>query len=257
MRENMLLADLNLEELPTPVLVSMKKAINELLLIRKKAAFIERTLKRHASVSIKEPLYPESYEEAKARIISHNSRSLFALPKSILHMHYRERLRYLPCVLAQNWESVFPYGDNSVRQFYVYAHVDPREASTALPSLTTILTGGPFYIGKGSKNRAWDLKRNQGHGKYIAHIRAAGFPDSSMVNIIENNLTEREALVFEAKLIYILGSIYDERVKGCLVNLADHVRPLFKESMTKFPSRKSFNAKVQAWQAEQLMLTLP
>jgi hypothetical protein len=71
------------------------------------------------------------------------------------------------------------------------------------------------------------LKRNEGHGKRLRAVQALGYPATAIVHLIAEHLTEQEALCLEAKLIYFFGSIYDTTAKGCLVNLADHMRPDF------------------------------
>lgn len=151
----------------------------------------------------------------------------------------------MPCLLAQDWTTVFPNRSNDMTEFYVYAHLDPRDAPIKLYALQLALKGVPFYIGKGTGNRAWDLKRNQGHGKKIKQIRDAGFPDTSMVQIIADSLGERDALILEAKLIYLFGSIYDQTIhKGCLFNLADSARPSFTKPMQKLPKRRLYGQRL-------------
>jgi hypothetical protein len=250
MREDMLLSDLNLTELPLNVLVELKRAINAEILTRKKAHYVARQLQGQ---SITRPLLNDpsrEYEEVIQDFIQFNSERLLALPAAERRHTFRDRIRYLPCLLAQNWKYLFPTVNKAPGDCYVYAHVDPRQRPTALHALSVQLPGSPFYIGKGSGARAWDLKRNQGHGKIIKQIRDEGFPDSSIVQVIAENLSERDALMLEAKLIYLLGSIYDETINGCLLNLADHIKPQFIQGMAKLPARNTFNArKTQAAQA--------
>jgi hypothetical protein len=118
--------------------------------------------------------------------------------------------------------------------------------------MQTVLGGEPFYIGKGSESRAWDLKRNQGHGKRIQRLRNLGYADTSLVSIIADTLTERDALILEAKLIYLFGSIYDDTVRGYLLNLADHARPVFAQTMKPFPSRESYYHSLQILATEAI-----
>lgn len=78
--------------------------------------------------------------------------------------------------------------------YYVYAYL--RE------------DGSPYYIGKGSKRRAWQT-----------HKRANGSDlrprDYSRIKIIEQDLSEKEAWLLEAALIEQHGKIVDG---GILVN---------------------------------------
>jgi hypothetical protein len=142
-------------------------------------------------------------------------------------------------VLAQDWTILFNSAGTTEKRFYVYAHIDMREKPIPLHGLDVTCPGEPFYIGKGTGQRAWDLKRNQGHGKRLKQIKNAGFPDKAIVFLIAENLSEQEAFILEAKLIYFFGSIYDETIHGCLLNLADHIKPTFVGTMQKIPSRKS------------------
>ena len=238
-----MLADLSLPDLPTSVLVAIKHAINDELLKRKKEKYIQRRESFLSRSSFVEEAHYPAYDEAIDQLVSLNSSRLYSLPSQARKSNFRDRMRYLPCVLAQHWDFLFPNTDTMEKACYVYAHIDPREGRTELTSLKVVLKGAPFYIGKGSQRRAWDLKRNQGHGKIIKQIRDEGFPGDALVQIITDNLTEQESLVLEAKLIYLFGSIYDESINGCLVNLADHIKPQFYDGMHKLPSRKPYERK--------------
>jgi hypothetical protein len=229
----MLLKNLDLHDISTATLITFGKAIQKELTSRKPALKVAVQLSR-----LQTPITFPSEKESYQAIVDANSVSLLEMPRRARNIHFRDRTRYLPCVLGQNWDHLFPYADTTERIYYVYSHVDPRGMSTQLPSLNTLLKGDPFYVGKGSASRAWDLKRNQGHGKRIKLIRDAGFPDISLVHIITDHLTELEALTLEAKLIYYFGSIYDELANGCLLNLADHIKPEFVGIMAKIPARK-------------------
>lgn len=82
--------------------------------------------------------------------------------------------------------------------FYVYAHFTPKDKN-------------PFYIGKGSGNRAYASRRN----KYWQNIvNKHGY----IVKILERNLTEFEAFDLEANYIQCFGRrVYG----GCLINNTD------------------------------------
>lgn len=93
--------------------------------------------------------------------------------------------------------------------FYVYALKDPR----AKPAK-------PFYIGKGTGNRAWEHQANideSEKGQLIEAVKASGH--NVMHTIIADNLTEHQALKIEAELI----SAFGVRSQGGL--LTNRVRP--------------------------------
>jgi hypothetical protein len=79
--------------------------------------------------------------------------------------------------------------------FYVYALKDPREKPSK-----------PFYIGKGTGNRAWEHQANvddSEKGRVIKEIKEAGF--NVLHTIVADNLTEHQALKIEAELISAFG----------------------------------------------------
>lgn len=89
--------------------------------------------------------------------------------------------------------------------YYIYALKDPR-ASPAKP----------FYIGKGTGNRAWDhtLKADSTRkGRRIADITAAGY--EVLTTVLADELTEIQALKLEAELISAFGT---EDSGGLLTN---------------------------------------
>lgn len=225
----------NLSTVPTEFLVSLKHSINQELRNRKHVEYVQKRLTSLHQVKKSQM----SLGDCSEILISANKDLLLALPADVRRMDLSHRTKYLSCILAQDWSFLFPTASTNNPIYYVYVHVDPRKPVTPLKVLNFVIAGEPFYVGKGCDSRAWTLSRNQGHGKRIQHIRKAGFPDSSMVQIVSENLSEREALSLEAKLIYYFGSIYDEQGKGFLLNLADHMRPNFVATMPKLPRRKN------------------
>ena len=215
--------------LPTDALISIRDAVMQEL-DRRHTIRSPKKLRNLAHTDRLPPtkLTPDDYQ----RLYEKNSQGLLALPTHYaVRKNFIARLKYLPIILTQDWHALFPGADTLSRNSYVYAHLDPREKPIHLRGLDIDLKGHPFYIGKGSGNRAWDLKRNEGHGKHLRSLLHDGFESFQIVTIVQDNLTELEALTLEAKLIYVLGSIYSEDIQGCLLNLADHMRPTFTGTM--------------------------
>lgn len=89
--------------------------------------------------------------------------------------------------------------------FYIYSLKDPRTSPAQ-----------PFYIGKGTGNRAWDHTLrvdNTRKGNKIAAIQQAGH--QVITTIIADDLTEAQALKLEAELIAAFGT---ENSGGLLTN---------------------------------------
>ncbi len=143
--------------------------------------------------------------------------------------HHTSRGKYYTELMSQDWSHLFSNGDLD-EKYYVYAHINPCAKKVRLEindQSCLELNGQPFYIGKGCGNRAYDLKRNQGHGKTIKDLLNSGVKDSDIVTILYENLSEDKALEIESKLIYFFGSIYESGRHGILVNLDIPPRPDF------------------------------
>lgn len=67
--------------------------------------------------------------------------------------------------------------------FYIYAYIRNKDSATAK-------AGTPYYIGKGSKNRAWDRHEGTKVPK-----------DKSRIVLLETNLTKIGAFALERRMI--------------------------------------------------------
>lgn len=171
-------------------------------------------------------------DQIKAFSLNCELRSLLGLGNSICH-----RMKYYKALICQDWSSIYPR-DTSFGDYYVYAHVDPRKPSfTPGKNFGGSLPGTPFYIGKGIGNRAFDLKRNEGHGRVLKTLFSLEYKPEHIVFIMFDGLSENKAYEIEAKLIYFFGTIFQkDRSKGALVNLDIPQIPKYKKSMV--PSDK-------------------
>lgn len=93
---------------------------------------------------------------------------------------------------------------SSKLKFYVYAYLRVKNSSTA-PANT------PYYIGKGTGNRAWDKHRTRGGG--------ISLPPTTHIVVLETGLTELGALAIERRLIRWWGR--KDLGTGILTNKTD------------------------------------
>lgn len=225
-----------LQCIPTEDLLQLREEIKIELHLRRKAATVEHRKKVVASLK---PTDFQKIEDFHLIISQRNTSSILSIPL-IGQTHPSSNIKYLPDLLAQPW-------DNGIQpdagKFYVYAHVDPRGSVFVSTESTGGNFGGtPFYIGKGCGRRAWDLKRNQGHGIRLRQIQDDGFDGESIVKILFDNLSESKALDIERKLIYYFGTIYQkDRKCGMLLNLDIPSPPEFSGAMHKYTSRRKFH----------------
>jgi len=90
-------------------------------------------------------------------------------------------------------------------KFYVYKHVDP-------------ITKEIVYLGKGCNGRAWDVTRcrtqNKEHQDWMLSLCEKGYLPSDWVEIIDRNLTEKEAFKEETKWFHLYGQPKFNRTAG-------------------------------------------
>ena len=154
-------------------------------------------------------------------------RALICTGKSYCH-----RMKYYKALIFQDWSQIYPRS-TSFGDHYVYAHVDPRKPNfTPGKNFGGSLPGTPFYIGKGIGSRAFDLKRNEGHGKVLRELLSLDYKPEHIVFIMFDGLSENKAYELESKLIYFFGTIFNKgKAAGSLVNLDVPKIPDYKKSM--------------------------
>lgn len=228
-----------LKELQTEYLEELRESIKQELARRRKQGAVSQ---RRNFITSLHPKQSDDNAQFSARVKKFNSSNLLALrsindPASV-------RCRYLPHLVLQDWSHIYSGGDNE-EKYYVYVHVDPREHIFISSEEAGGNFGGrPFYVGKGCGNRAYDLKRNQGHGKIIKSVLDEGYEPNDIVKIVFSELSEAKAFELEAKLIYFFGTIYQsDRMNGWLYNLDIPLLPEFNGVMEKLLSRKQFESK--------------
>lgn len=126
---------------------------------------------------------------------------------------------HLTEIIRQDWLDLF-HGDQE-RKYYVYFHCykGRQEYEFVSDFVPFKINGLPFYVGKGTGNRAYDLNRNQGHGAILKQLKSKHVTTSDIVYIIKDGLTEPEAFELESKFIHFFGTKYEKNRKGLLVNL--------------------------------------
>jgi len=228
---------MNMEELLSVLDVQQLNELKTAIKLEKRKRRIKQ---RRGFINRFDPKHYESRELANKEVLRINSRHLLKPPERSKPLW--QRVKYLPALLAQDWSGIYQSKTNDTRnEFYVYAHVDPREWVVTIPGAKETFGGTPFYIGKGVGNRAFDLKRNQGHGKHLKLLMDAGFKSHDIVKYAFNELTEAKAYEIEAKLIYFFGTIYEEGSNGMLMNLDTPKIPEWEGAMQKIMCRQRWS----------------
>ena len=162
------------------------------------------------------------------------SQAAFKARRKVLVLPSEERS--FAALDAQPWDHLFPEGDPTPK-FYVYAHMmtGARIKSFEGCDVPFGLSRLPFYIGKGTGERAFDFNRNQGHRALLLEQQRHMRPNRPLVKILRDGLTEQQAYALESKLIYFFGTRYEVGRNGVLVNLDVPRRP---EWCGKAASRK-------------------
>ena len=165
---------------------------------------------------------------ADTQAVSGGGLTPLAIPQRLLVAPPDVRINLLGRLLCQDWSGLFREEDLTAK-YYVYAHIEPSVKHLIVNKrYGGPIKGVPFYIGKGTGDRAFDLKRNQSHGKKIDQLRNEGVRDADIVHVFRRCLTERQAFEMEAKLIYFFGTVYEGGRDGTLLNLDISQRPEFK-----------------------------
>lgn len=167
--------------------------------------------------------------KSQARVGCQAEASTFRGLKYPNHLFSNHVADYLADLVSQDWTHLFS-GDPEPK-YYVYAHAHHHGKAVKLEcgNVKMRFGGPPFYIGKGIGNRAYDMKRNQGHGATLRELLAKGVRPEQIAHIVCDGLTEPEALALESKLIYLFGTKYEPGRRGLLVNLDIPPRPPLRE----------------------------
>ena len=200
--------------------------------------------KRKDIISSLNPALLPDITEYREAIFNHNKQLVSLI---CLNNPAHQRRKLFEPLMLQDWSSVYPCASKE-GSYYVYAHVDPEaKIFTVRKSMGGNFGGLPFYIGKGTGDRAYNLKRNQGHGKMIRQILGNGWQPEDMVKILFDDLSEERAFEIESKLIYFFGTMYEEeRAHGTLLNLDTPTKPEFKGTMQTLLNRKEWK-KIRDW----------
>lgn len=218
-------------------LINLQKAVTNELNKRKKRTKLQKRLSFADSLN---PIHVDPNSEIEL----FNSSSILRLPGWAIRTPH-SNAAYLPALIRQDWSHLYNGGDKTTK-YYVYAHVDPNKQIFVTGSEAGGNFGGePFYIGKGTGDRAFDFNRNQGHGKLLNSILASGINKERIAKILIDGLTEAKAFEIEAKLIYFFGTIYakHQKKKGMLLNLDTPKIPNFVGEMKEYDRRVRYRLK--------------
>jgi len=152
--------------------------------------------------------------------------------------------------LKEDWRFLFPNVDDTKKDYYVYYHVNPNtdkfccQKSFDEGDILLRFAGTPFYIGKGKGKR---YKRSSGrstsHVNLLNTYYESGYEPDDICKILQEGLTELEALELESKLITYFGC-YTETIpmkkhftgfsNGTLINSDVGKRPFWILDLIRF-----------------------
>jgi hypothetical protein len=114
--------------------------------------------------------------------------------------------------LKEDWSHLWPEYLDEERKYYVYYHCDVESEPLCFTNMVRKdlvklnFAGMPFYIGKGTGDRYLSLHaRSSAHVQRVRFFESMGYTMESLSYILVDNLTEREALEIESKLIAFFG----------------------------------------------------
>lgn len=134
--------------------------------------------------------------------------------------------------------------------YYIYFHCNPLTKLDIKSNIKDmwlalkfpLLNNKPFYVGKGIKNRAYDLSRNDSHRKIRSSIKK--YNKDIDVKIVIDNISEESALFIEGAIIEVLG-LKSLSNTGYLVNLDEgkdrlSIRETYPSNMLKVLKSNKF-----------------
>lgn len=204
--------------------------------------------KNEALTPINNTLSQQEIVQAKSRNIIIKSRNnenagIYDPPKK---WHMQNSI--LVDFLNEDWSFLFKSYDDDKRDYYVYYHLNPNterlNVTKALNGNFTLIkfAGTPFYIGKGKDGRYKEISnRASSHVNLIKTYLKIGYTKNDICKILIDNLTEREAMELESKLITYFGC-YNECLAiekkhfngtkgGMLINADIGKRPYWVQSV--------------------------
>ena len=109
-----------------------------------------------------------------------------------------------------------PFRKRKRRDFYVYAWLDPRKSGKFVYGEYEF-DYEPFYVGKGTKSRCTNKHASSANPRLRNKLAKRNF--KPIIIFIKNNMSRKEALELEIKMISVIGRA--DLNKGTLLNLTD------------------------------------
>ncbi len=174
-------------------------------------------------------LEPETnHTKTDANEISTSDGLLFTTPKLAL-----------TSLLREDWSDLFTGIDNDHSDYYVYYHSNPTFKSIKFRYETSYIDMKvPFYIGMGRGKRIYSYARSVMHTNYLNTLSSEGYTNQEIMRFYQRNLTKKDALILESKLILFFGiktAIPDAKIKKGTKAYSGHKPSLLNNRYEPFP----------------------